>query len=169
MKASFPCPEAGLTRTWSLSYPASTCKPPEVGCSLPQLGKLLLLTKALLYFTVFYPESAEAAPTPSMVPPDFSHQRQKNQGFCSGPGLPTWSPQPYCPSPPLCLWAQDQEIGFGFGARWACSCKEVSPMPQLEEGGMISRASACPYSRKRPSDRTCLGKGRERGGGGFCL
>lgn len=39
-------------------------------------------------------------------------------------------------------------------------------MPQLEEGGVISRASACPYSRKRPTDRTCFGKGRESGGGG---
>ena len=65
---------------------------------------------------MFYPELAETASSPSMMPPDLSLQREKNRGLCSGHGLPTWSPQP-CGLSALVPWTQNQEIGFWIEAR----------------------------------------------------
>lgn len=56
---------------------------------------------------MFHPELAEAASSPSVVPPDLSHQREKNQGLCSGHGL-------LPPLPPCAHGLSIRKVGSGL-------------------------------------------------------
>lgn len=145
-----------------VGHPASACIPPEMGCSLLPQGKLLIFTEPLVYFNMFSSELAEEhlqTPTEGrrirvFVPSTF-HTHLEASALL----LP---PLPHAHGHSI----RKLGSGLGHGGNGFLQLRETSPRPQLERDRVMYRASVCPLSRKRLTDRTCSGKGR--GGGSVC-
>lgn len=92
MKSSFPCPEAGLTGhdLWQDTQPLPACLQRWTAHYLSKVSCYYLQSHycILLCFTLSQQRQHLHPPGSHLI---FSHQRQKNQGFSSGSGLPTWS------------------------------------------------------------------------------